>query len=242
MDYKFIIYIIFGVLPSLVWLSYYLLRDDHPEPKKTIVRIFLWGGLMTIPVLFLQLGLVSFIKQLNLGTFSFNLIEGFFVIAFVEELFKYLVVKFKVLKSPDLDEPLDIMLYMIVSALGFAAFENMLYLFGARNSFASFDMFIQGAIVLSFIRFIGATFLHTLCSGIVGYFLALEIAWPKKKFFYAESGLIVATILHGTYNLSIMKLHTYDTLIMLFTILMMFAFLTLVAFHNLKKMRSISKI
>lgn len=242
MDYRFIVYIIFGVLPSLVWLGYYLLKDSHPEPKKTLLRIFLWGGVMTIPVLFLQLALTQVLDQFEIGGFTRIIIHGFLVIALVEEFFKFAVVKLKVLNSPDLDEPLDVMLYMIVSALGFAAFENMLYLFGARNSLLSFDQLIQGAIFLSFIRFIGATFVHTLCSGVVGYFLALEVASPRRKFFYAECGLITATMLHGIYNLAIMNLKNYDALIMLFIILLTFGFLTLVAFNNLSKMKSVTKI
>jgi len=242
MDYRFIVYIIFGVLPSLVWLGYYLLKDSHPEPKKTILRVFLWGGAMTIPVLLLQLSFTSLLGQFNVDSIVRNIIHGFFIIAFIEEFFKFAVVKLKVLNSPDLDEPLDVMLYMIVSALGFAAFENILYLFGARGSLLSFDQLIQGAIFLSFIRFIGATFLHTLCSGVVGYFLALEISNPRKKFFYAESGLITATILHGIYNLAIINLKNYETLIMLFIILLTFAFLTLVAFRNLRHMKSVTKI
>jgi RsiW-degrading membrane proteinase PrsW (M82 family) len=42
------------------------------------------------------------------------------------EIFKYLVVRFKVIKNPAFDEPTDIMLYMIIAALGFAAVENIL--------------------------------------------------------------------------------------------------------------------
>ena len=64
MDYYIIIYIIFGVLPSLTWLSYYLRKDVHPEPKKMVLKIFLWGALITIPVFFVQIGLA---KLLTLG-------------------------------------------------------------------------------------------------------------------------------------------------------------------------------
>ena len=45
MDFIIIIYVILGLLPSLTWLSYYLTKDLHPEPKKMILKIFLWGAL-----------------------------------------------------------------------------------------------------------------------------------------------------------------------------------------------------
>ena len=39
-DFRIILYVIFGVLPSLAWLSYYLRKDVHPEPKRMVLAIF----------------------------------------------------------------------------------------------------------------------------------------------------------------------------------------------------------
>ena len=169
MDYTIIIYIIFGILPSLVWLFYYLRKDLHPEPKKKILQIFFWGVVATVPVFFVQMGLQYLLQQFNLTSLAYNLIYWFLIIALSEEFFIYLVIKFKVINSPDLDEPLDLMLYMVVAALGFAALENMLYLFSPLGHM-TFTQVIDRTLVISFIRFIGATFLHTLSSAVIGYF------------------------------------------------------------------------
>jgi len=121
--------------------------------------------------------------------------------AFVEEFLKYLVVREKVLNNPEFDEPIDTMLYMIISALGFAAFENVLILLSLGPTFL-----IKEAITISALRFLGATLLHALCSGLVGYFLALSFFRTKLRGKLVFLGLGIATPLHSFFNLSIIKI------------------------------------
>lgn len=238
MDYKILLYIIFGVLPSLTWLFYYLSKDLHPEPKKTILRMFLWGVLVTIPVFFVQVGLTTLF---DLSPKTTPLTYWFLVIAFTEEFFRYLIVRFKVQNTQDIDEPLDIMLYMVVVALGFAALENILYLFNP-NTALSFQELLQSTLLVSLVRFAGATFLHTLCSGVIGYFMAIGFYHSKKSFYYIVLGITFATLLHGLYDLSIMNAEGYDALIVPAIILLTLGFLTFLGFEKLKKMKSISII
>ncbi len=127
------------------------------------------------------------------------------------------------------------MIYMIIAALGFAALENILVLLPGQGTFT----FFQTATVSSF-RFIGATFLHALCSGTVGFFLALSIFETKKRLRLIFLGLTIATILHGLYNFSIMKLdenfyYIYITIIILTAL----AFFVSFGFRKLKKIASV---
>jgi RsiW-degrading membrane proteinase PrsW (M82 family) len=241
MDYKVILYIFFGVLPSLVWLSYYLAKDIHPEPKKTILRIFLWGAVITLPVFFVQIGLATLLAKANLNPVATAIIYWFVVIAFSEELFKFFVIKMKVINSPDLDEPLDIMLYMVVAALGFAALENVLYLFSPIDQ-VSFNDLINRTLLVSFIRFIGATFLHTLCSAVVGYSLAISFCEVKKRYETLAMGLFIATVLHGAYDFSIMVLDGYLKIIIPAIIILVLAALVFTGFERLKRVRSVCNI
>ena len=48
--------------------------------------------------------------------------------ALIEEYVKYFMVKVGGFRNRELDEPCDIMIYMIIAALGFAALENILVL------------------------------------------------------------------------------------------------------------------
>jgi RsiW-degrading membrane proteinase PrsW (M82 family) len=241
MDYTIFIYVVFGILPSLTWLSYYLRKDVHPEPKKTILRTFLWGALITIPVFFVQLGLAYLLSKIAVSDLVASLIYWFIVISFTEELFKYLVIKIKIINSPDLDEPVDVMLYMVIAALGFAALENILYLFAPVGGM-SLNQLIDRTLIITFIRFIGATFLHTLCSAVVGYSLAISFCKIKTKYASISAGLFMAVLLHGLYDFSIMRLDGYMKVAIPAIIILTLAFLVFSGFEKLKKMKSICEI
>jgi len=241
MDFIIIIYVIFGLLPSLVWLSYYLGKDLHPEPKKMILKIFLWGALITIPVFFVQIGLGHLLNLVNLDTTTTNLLYWFLVIAFTEEFFKYLVIRLRVFNSYHLDEPLDIMLYMVVAALGFAAVENSLYLFSPVGQM-SFNDIIGRSLVVILVRFIGATFLHTLCSAVIGYALALSFYDVRRKYVYGFFGIFAAVFMHGLYDFSLMTLEDYMKLVVPVVIIIILSFVVFAGFEKLKKMKGICKI
>lgn len=239
MAYVIILYIIFGLLPSLAWLFYYLKKDIHPEPKATIIKIFLWGAFITIPVFFTQIGLSKLLDKTNFNPFIVSVIHWFLIIAFIEEFFKFLVVKLKAIKSPDLDEPIDIVIYMIVVALGFAAVENMLYLFAPVGE-ASLNAIISRTLIITFIRFVGATFLHTLCSAIIGYSLVIAYKDQKNRFLEIAFGVIAATLLHGLYDFSIIQLDGVLKLAVPLGIIILLAVIVFRGFNKLKKLKSVT--
>lgn len=241
MTYRLFIYILLGILPALVWLFYYLRKDLHPEPKRMILKIFILGAFITFPTLLVQLGLTTVLTQIHINGIFKAFIYWVVVIALVEEFFKYLVVRKGVFYSSHLDEPLDIMLYMIVSALGFAALENILYLVSPSDGL-NFYQVLSSALTISFIRFIGATFLHTLCSGLLGYFLALSFYETRKKIWFFLAGIILAATLHGLYNFSIIELEGPFQVIVPLTILLGLAIFVIWGFGKTKKMKSVGKI
>src|SRR3990167_3714338 len=124
-----VILVVLGLLPSLLWLSYFIKRDIHPEPKYLVTKVFLMGIIVSPLAILFQ---IAFTK---LGDFSaYNIFQGgspgFFLWAsFVEEFIKFYAVRMVALNSPDFDEPVDAMIYMMVAGLGFAAIENILVLF-----------------------------------------------------------------------------------------------------------------
>jgi RsiW-degrading membrane proteinase PrsW (M82 family) len=205
-----------------------------------ILKVFLWGAVITLPVFFVQIGLKNILDQFNISPLAYQLIYWFLVIAFSEEFFKFLVVKMKVVNSPHLDEPLDVMLYMVVVALGFAAVENVLYLLPVSP--LPFNQFIDKTIFVDIIRFIGATFLHTLCSAVVGYSLAISFCEIKTRRIALAGGIIVAVLLHGLYDFSIMMVQGNMKIFIPITIILTLAFLVFSGFEKLKKTKSICKI
>lgn len=262
MDLRIILFVIFGVIPSLTWLSYYLRKDAHPESSRMVLKIFLWGVAITIPVFLAQLGLATILNKISLGIGLPNLenlirlplsqltlpmlavVSSYWIIAIAltEELLKYLVIRMKVINSSHLDEPLDLMLYMVIAALGFAALENILYLFTFDP--LSINELVGRTLMISFIRFISATFLHTLCSATVGYFLALSFFElnRKKTFLLMTCGLILATFLHGLFNFSIMTMSGNLRLVVPAAILIFLGAFVFSSFNKLKNIKGVTII
>jgi len=232
---NYLLYLIFGVIPSLTWLGYFLRKDIHPEPKGMVLKIFLYGMLAALVAVFIEIGIFEELVKIKLPRILISILIFFLGIALVEEVLKYLVVKEKVLSNPELDEPIDIPLYMIISALGFAAFENILFFLSPGYSSLG-----ETLILVSF-RFISATFLHALCSGLVGIFLALAFFETKERFRLIFSGLILATVLHGLYNFSIMVEGKLKFIIPV-AILISLSLILSLTFKKLKNFASICKI
>jgi len=227
------LYIILGILPSFIWLCYFLQKDVHPESNRMVLKIFLYGMIAAIPAALIEFGLTDSIFT-TFGKSILSTILYFFVgVAFIEEFLKYLVVREKVLTSAEMDEPTDVILYLIIAALGFAALENILYLLQFK---------IFQAIFLTSFRFVGAIFLHALCSGTLGYFLALSCYRPEKKLSLLTLGFILATLFHGTFNYGIIKMEINLAWILLpiFIIIGLATFVSL-GFIKLKKMKSVCK-
>jgi RsiW-degrading membrane proteinase PrsW (M82 family) len=231
------IYLIFALLPSVIWLLFYLRKDVHPESNRMIIKIFFYGMLAAIPAIFLEIGILEGFSQLNLPSGLLIILNTFIGIALIEEVLKYLVVKEKVLASSAFDEPIDAMLYMIIAALGFAALENILILIPLGPSFL-----IGEALGISIFRFLGATFLHALSSGTVGFFLALGLFEAKGRLKLLVLGLGIATVLHGLYNFSIMEIEGDAKFILPVIILVSLALFVSLGFRKLKKIKSVCKI
>ncbi len=195
------LYIFLGILPSIIWLLYYLKKDTHPEPRLMILKIFFWGMLSALPAIFIEKGIFLELQKLSLSYSVTIFLNNLLGAALVEETLKYLVVRGKVSKSDEFDEPVDAMLYMIVAGLGFAAAENIFVMLGMIPSF----LIHQTLLVLA-LRFVGAVFLHALCSAIVGFWLAVSFSrYREEKFRFVGLGLGIAICLHALFNFFIIK-------------------------------------
>ena len=118
----------------------------------------------------------------------------------IEELLKYAVALAVIFWNRDVDEPIDMVIYLIVIALGFAALENALFLF---NPLIMGD-YLNSALTGGF-RFLGATLLHVLASGTIGMFLAFTYYRSKSIQLIAGTvGLFIAIVLHALFNFFIM--------------------------------------
>lgn len=238
---SYLIYTPIAILPSIIWLFWYLRKDKHPEPNAMIIRVFIWGALVAFPAIIIEnifSEIIGVIDENLLSPMFRTFIFYFIGVALTEELLKFLAVHFRVLrKTTLLDEPVDAMIYMIISALGFAAIENVFLLTPL------FDQDFLSTLTITFSRFIGATFLHVLASAIIGYYLALSLYNPKKRFRLLIHGFALAILLHGFYNILVIGMEENFFFIFPVAFIIIFsAALISVFFKRLSKMKSISTI
>lgn len=238
---KLFLCIILALLPSLIWLAFYLRKDKHPEPNGMIIKIFLFGALAVPLAAILEQGLFTGLEKLNLIQKIGLLIISF---ALIEEALKYLVVRFGILKSPAFDEPVDAMIYLIIGALGFAAVENIYLLTQAYPA----EMPIVSVLEFITTRFLGATFLHALASAILGYFLATSLLITSSiRKILVWIGLLTATVLHSIFNYIIILssqsiISALERNLYLLILLVTMAIVVSLMFKKINKYRSICKI
>ncbi len=195
-----------GVLPPIVWLSFYLREDQRPEPKRMVILIFVLGALFVFPAAALQSLILNLFSFFGIPEPYFSFLKDFFVIALLEEVFKFLPIFFFVFKSREFDEPVDGMIYMIISALGFAACENFFAILNLKpEQFPLSQLYFSLIFGTTLLRFLGPVFLHSLASAIFGYFVSLYY-FKKRKISILFLGLFLASLLHFAFNFSIISI------------------------------------
>src|SRR3989338_9800172 len=227
-----IILIALGLTPSLVWLYFFSKKDCHPEPKNLVAQTFLMGIIISPLAVLLQLGFT----QLGSMATGFSPAEiqntsSFFLwAAVVEEIIKLYAIRMLIMRSPEFDEPIDAMIYMITAGLGFAAMENILVMFRV------FPDGTQVTLATWALRFTGATLLHALSSGLLGYFLAMSWFFQDHRKKLVVIGFIMATIFHFTFNTFLSAFDNRLTgLIYSTSLLVIMAFLVSVLFDKIKE-------
>ena len=180
-----------GILPALLWLAFWLMEDRcEPEPKRYLIMTFAAGALAVFVALKIEQNAALYFTGTPL----------LFVWAATEEVLKFGAAYLVALRLRVFDEPIDAVVYMVTVALGFSAFENMLFLLTPLQNGD-----VLRTIVTGDLRFIGATLLHTLSSATVG--IAMALSFYKKasvRRMAALLGVILAIFLHTLFNFFIL--------------------------------------
>ncbi|NLX49706.1 MAG: PrsW family intramembrane metalloprotease [Methanospirillum sp.] len=180
---------VLGLAPAVFWLWYFYVKDRYaPEPRSWILRIFVLGMVSTVPI-----AIVESIVALALPS---DLLLAVVVAPIVEEIGKFLVVYRYVFRHPVFDEPIDGIVYAVSAALGFAALENVLYLFAAYSETLTLPL------ELSLLRGVLSVPGHALMSAMWGYALGQALVTPHptaRRLVY--EGLLLAILLHAAFNL-----------------------------------------
>ena len=201
----FLIAFLAGIAPTGIWLSFWLLEDRcDPEPKRYIFYSF-------------ALGMLAVALALPLEQYAESFATGFGLYlswAAIEELLKFGAAYLAALRLPVFDEPLSGLIYLVTAALGFSFVENTLFLMPSIM-----DGNLLRAVATGDLRFIGATLVHTLASGVIGIALGLTYYAPASvRRLAALGGLILAILLHAYFNFFILKAGSSGTFFVFFCI------------------------
>jgi RsiW-degrading membrane proteinase PrsW (M82 family) len=180
------------------------------------------GGMLAVPLAYpLQRYVFNHFGGIDVRTL--------FVWAVIEEVLKYIAVGFTALRSRDYDEPIDAMVYLVTTALGFAALENAVFIL---------DPALHGNVLRGFLtgneRFIGASLLHVVSSAVLGYCIGREFFRPKiQKAFWRVIGLSLAIGLHTVFNVFIIY-QNGGRVFLVFGAVWMMALVILLLFEKIK--------
>ena len=211
-----------GIIPSLLWLWFWLKEEEYPEPKGLLTIVFIMGMVAVVVVLPIQ----KFIQD------HVSSPQGQLVLwASAEEILKYLAVLIILYRTNNAREPIDWPIFMITAALGFAALENTLFLVKPFSVSGATVALLTGQL-----RYMGSTLLHTISSGILG--IAIGISWHTKgikKIWHIFVGFMVAIALHSTFNFFIIRNDGNDFL-KVFAFLWVVTIVVMLLFEKVRRM------
>ena len=176
--------------PALLWLYIYW-KDPHKEPLWLLLWALLLGVLICVPVAHVESQLSSLLLGGKEEATSLlgSTADAFLVAALPEECFKLLVLWLVLRRNRYFDEHFDGIVYSVSIGLGFAAIENVLYLFTFADNWQ--------AVALS--RALLAVPGHYAFAVLMGYYYSLH-HFVDRSWLTAASILVVPVLAHGIYD------------------------------------------
>ena len=185
-----------SVLPVIILALYIYNKDKDKEPIGLLIKLFIGGvGSLFITVVFsMILGNFFPIILADTSTLSFTqlIFHVFFGVALIEEFSKWLILYHTSYNHYEFDQVFDMIVYSAFVALGFACFENILYVF-------------QNGMGTAVIRGVLAVPGHFFNGIFMGYYLSMaKVADINHNYSsmrkYKFLSLFVPMMLHGIYD------------------------------------------
>lgn len=180
-----------ALAPALFIMVYIYVKDKYErEPIQLLLKNFGLGATASV-IMTLIIGAFGnfFLPVTDPESVFQQFIKAFVVVALVEEFSKYVIVRFYAQRNKEFDEPFDGIVYAVMVAMGFAALENVMYVF-------------QYGMTNGIVRAFTAVPAHATFGILMGYFMgkAKFAKTKKEKIRLNLTGLLAATIFHGAYD------------------------------------------
>ena len=182
-----------AIIPGLLLIIYVYRKDKvEKEPLGLIIRILIYGVISCIAAGFLEQLESQFLPQYPQGSVEYAVQTSFCMAALVEETVKFLAMRLGSWRYQGFNYRFDGIVYGVSAAVGFAVYENVMYV-------AMYGL--QTAIVRAFT----AIPLHAFC----GVFMGVLYSYSKKASILGQGGkcvmytifaLLLPMLIHGTYD------------------------------------------
>ena len=224
--------LIAAIIPVIVLCIYVNKKDTNKEPKSMLFAMFFLGIVALFLSAFVEMPISNLfgVSEAEYLPLPKAIIYTFFGVAIVEEFFKWIMVRLFGYNSKHFDDVYDIIVYSSFVALGFACFENIVYVL---------DYGFGTAITRALLSVPG----H-LCDGIMmGYYLSMaKLAMKNNNKNISKRNLLlsllVPTIAHGLYDYLVMaaSVSSAENLF----VLAFYAFIVLFFLYASKKVKQLA--
>ena len=208
--------LLLALAPIFIILVYIYSRDKlEKEPVSLLFRALLFGALTTIPIIFIE----GFLSDLNPATnhTTYAFYNAFVVAGFTEEIFKFLALYLLIWNHKEFDDRFDGIVYAVYISLGFAAVENVMYVFNYGPT-------------AGYSRALTAVPAHAIFGVTMGYYFSLAKFHSQKTQSNLFKAFFIPFLLHGTYDFILMVNHP----LYLFVFIPFLVYLWISAFRKIK--------
>ncbi len=215
--------LLLSLAPVLIIATYIYYRDKYEkEPVGLLLLTLGLGCLIPFPVIFVENFLTNIKPSIPANWDNhFNAFYMAFVVAgFTEEFFKFLVLYLLIWKNKNFNEKFDGIVYAVFVSLGFAAVENVMYVynFGVSTGYVRAIISVPG---------------HALFGVTMGFYFGLAKFYTSQRSVLFIKAMLFPVILHGIFDF-ILMLGDYKVMVIFIP------FVIYLYFDGLRKVKNLS--
>ncbi len=220
-----------SALPIILILMIVYIKDRKKEPLSLLCFLFILGIASCSLVIVISRYLKNYLPFMNMNLADMDFISiilySFIGVALIEEACKWIMVYFVGYHHKQFNELYDIIVYAVFVSLGFAFYENLVYIFA------------KGQVSTAIIRALSAVPGHACDAIFMGYYLSMAKYFRTRKRKDLEKrnillSILIPTVLHGIYDFCIMSRLTLFMVVFII-------FIVYLDYISIKKVMEISK-
>jgi len=187
-------------IPAVFWLGFFYLMDRHePEPKQLVAGVCVLGTLIAAPLA--DFVLSQFAPPAPLGVAGLSpfspdrIVHAVLIVGLAQEMCKYAVVRYTIYLSPEFDEPMDGIVYMMACGTGFAVWVNYHRLSGQHH-----EVYLS----IGAAQAVVTTLAHASFAGVLGYVMGRAKFSRRRapvRGILVMLGLLLAAAFNGQFTL-----------------------------------------